>query len=74
MDNRVVLKAGANRHPLVMSRTVIVLAVAAGEKHRKRTTSRASDQVTDGYIGISMRILFGTLLENARRCSANVRL
>lgn len=25
-------------------------------------------------IGISMHILFGTLLENARRCSANVRL
>lgn len=60
MDNRVVLMAEANRHPLVMSRTVIVLAVAAGEKHRKRTTSRASDQVADGYISISTRILFGT--------------
>lgn len=49
MDNRVVLMVGANRHPLVMSRTVIVLAVAAAEKHRNRITSRASDQVADGY-------------------------
>lgn len=49
MDNRVGLMAGANRHPLMMSRTVIVLVVAAREKHRKRITSRASDQVADGY-------------------------